>query len=138
MASKIVVKALDHIVLTVRCVPTTVAFYEKMLGMKHEVFTSSKDRDVERHALVFGSQKINLHQAGREFEPKAQNVQPGSGDLCFLTDTPVDEVLKAFREQKMEILEGGSVVERTGAVGRLKSVYVRDPDGNLVEVSNYE
>ncbi|CAF9908490.1 MAG: hypothetical protein ALECFALPRED_004656 [Alectoria fallacina] len=103
MASKIAVKALDHIVLTVRSVPATVAFYETLLGMKHEVFTSPKHGGVERHALVFGSQKINLHQAGREFEPKAQNVQPGSGDLCFLTDTPVDGVLKTFQEQKIEV-----------------------------------
>ncbi|KAL0254996.1 hypothetical protein SLS55_009520 [Diplodia seriata] len=133
MASRFAVKSLDHVVLTVRSVPATVDFYTKRLGMKHEVFTSAKDPGVERHALIFGSQKINLHQSGREFEPKAQIVQPGSGDLCFLTDTKVEEVLADLKHGGIEVLEGGGVVDRTGAVGKLRSVYCRDPDGNLIE-----
>jgi catechol 2,3-dioxygenase-like lactoylglutathione lyase family enzyme len=126
------VRSIDHIVLTVASIDHTVAWYTKHLGVQHERFDS---KDGPRHALVFGSQKINLHQAGAEFEPKAQHVQPGSGDLCFITDTPVDEVLARLKEVEVlgGVLEGGQVVERTGARGKLRSVYIRDPDGNLVE-----
>lgn len=131
------VKSLDHLVLTVCSIPETVAFYTNHLGMRHEIFTSSVNRSVQRHALIFGTQKINLHQLGNEFEPKAQNVMPGSADLCFLTDRDVGDVLRAFQEAKIEVLEGSQVVERTGAMGKIRSVYVRDPDGNLLEVSNY-
>ncbi|GAB7351571.1 hypothetical protein MBLNU459_g2194t1 [Dothideomycetes sp. NU459] len=127
------VKALDHVVLTVKNISATVGFYTTRLGMKHEAFRSPKDPSVERHALLFGDQKINLHLLGNEFEPKAQTVQPGSADLCFLTDRPVDGVLAEFKAQGLEVLEGGGVVDRSGARGRLRSVYVRDPDGNLVE-----
>ncbi|KAK5113091.1 hypothetical protein LTR62_003670 [Meristemomyces frigidus] len=124
------VKALDHVVITCRSIPKTVDFYTKRLGMKHETFKSG---GVERHALSFGIQKLNLHQSGREFEPKASFVQPGSADLCFITDHSIEKVHEALIGAGLEILEGGKVVERTGAVGRLRSVYVRDPDGNLVE-----
>ncbi|EKG21224.1 Glyoxalase/bleomycin resistance protein/dioxygenase [Macrophomina phaseolina MS6] len=137
MASRFAVKSLDHVVLTVRSIPATVNFYTQRLGMKHEVFTSAKDPGVERHALLFGNQKINLHQSGREFEPKAQTVQPGSGDLCFLTDTKIEDVLRELKSEGIDVLEGGGIVDRTGAVGKLRSVYCRDPDGNLVEISNY-
>ncbi|KAJ6127349.1 glyoxalase domain-containing protein 5 [Penicillium sp. IBT 18751x] len=137
MAAKFAVKSLDHLVLTVRSIPATVNFYTTHLGMRHEVFASPADPAMQRHALIFGGQKINLHQSGKEFEPKAHNVMPGSGDLCFLTDTNVDKVLQAFQEAKIEVLEGAKIVDRTGAVGKLRSVYVRDPDGNLVEISNY-
>lgn len=85
------------------------------------------------HALLFGAQKLNLHLSGHEFEPKARSVQPGSADLCFLTDADIDTVLASFRAAGLEVLEGGEVVERVGAMGRLRSVYVRDPDGNLIE-----
>ena len=101
--------------------------------MKHHAFPSPKDPSVTRHALTFGGQKINLHQSGKEFEPKAQNVMPGSADICFLTEDSVDEVLKRLNVQGIEVLEGGGVVERTGARSQLRSVYVRDPDLNLVE-----
>jgi catechol 2,3-dioxygenase-like lactoylglutathione lyase family enzyme len=112
------IEALDHLVLTVRDLDATVAFYER-LGMRHVVF------DDGRHALAFGSQKLNLHVAGHEFEPKAARPTPGSADLCFL----VDELDAAG----LDVIEGP--VERTGAAGRLRSVYVVDPDGNLVELS---
>jgi catechol 2,3-dioxygenase-like lactoylglutathione lyase family enzyme len=123
-------KSLDHLVLTVKDLQATIKFYESVLGMKHTSFTSKGE---ERHALVFGQQKINLHVSGKEFEPKAQSVQPGSGDLCFLIEDKVEEVASRLHEASIEVLEGGGVVDRTGAKARLRSVYVRDPDGNLVE-----
>ncbi|KAJ5539300.1 hypothetical protein N7513_007632 [Penicillium frequentans] len=135
--AKFAVKSLDHLVLTVRSIPDTVAFYTTHLGMRHEVFASPANPAVQRNALIFGSQKINLHQSGKEFEPKAQNVMPGSADLCFLTDENAEKVLQAFKDAKIEVLEGAKIVDRTGAAGKLRSVYVRDPDGNLIEVSNY-
>ncbi|OJI98234.1 hypothetical protein ASPVEDRAFT_79899 [Aspergillus versicolor CBS 583.65] len=129
----VTIKSLDHLVLTVRSIPDTVTFYTTHLGMKHEVFASALNPTISRHALLFGSQKINLHESGKEFEPKAQNVQPGSGDLCFLSDESVERVLEYFNSANIEVLEGGKVVERTGARGKIRSVYVRDPDGNLIE-----
>lgn len=122
------VRSLDHLVLTVRSLDATVAFYQS-LGMRHETFGSAP----QRHALRFGPSKINLHIKGQEFEPKAQHVQTGSADLCFLVDEPVSEVLAGLKAKGIDVLEGGDVVDRTGARGRLRSVYVRDPDGNLIE-----
>jgi catechol 2,3-dioxygenase-like lactoylglutathione lyase family enzyme len=90
-----------------------------------------------RHALLFGQQKLNLHQAGSEFEPKARLAKPGTADLCFLTSTPITDVLAELKKEGLEVLEDGKVVDRTGARGKLKSVYTRDPDGNLIEISNY-
>lgn len=130
MASIAKTKSLDHLVLTVKDLNATVRFYESVLGMKHTSFSSGGH---ERHALVFGQQKINLHVSGKEFEPKAQNVQPGSGDLCFLIEDNVDEVAQKLHENRIEVLEGGGVVNRTGAKSKIRSVYIRDPDGNLVE-----
>lgn len=97
------VHALDHVVLTVKDIDATVAFYTKHLGMKHESFASPKDLSVQRHALLFGQQKINLHLSGKEFEPKAGIVQPGSADLCFLTETPVDDVLGTLQSAGIEV-----------------------------------
>ena len=94
------VKSIDHVVLTAKDVPKTIEFYTKRLGMKHEVFTANGG---ERHALVFGDQKLNLHQSGKEFEPKAQHVQPGSEDLCFITDHSIDDVLKNWQSNGIEV-----------------------------------
>ncbi|QKX64257.1 uncharacterized protein TRUGW13939_11430 [Talaromyces rugulosus] len=128
--------SLDHLVLTVRSLPDTIKFYTEVLGMAHQSFTSPSDPGTTRHALLFGSQKINLHQAGKEFEPKARTALPGTADLCFLANDDVGEVLKKLSERGIEVLEGGQVVKRTGARSPLRSVYVRDPDGNLIEISN--
>jgi catechol 2,3-dioxygenase-like lactoylglutathione lyase family enzyme len=126
------IDSLDHLVLTVRDIDVTVAFYVRVLGMIETRFTA-KDGS-RRIALGFGQQKINLHQAGREFEPKAAAPQPGSADLCFLTAKPLADVIAHLQAQDVAILEGP--VPRTGATGPILSVYIRDPDGNLVEISN--
>lgn len=105
-------KSLDHLVLTVKDIPATIKWYEEILNMSHTSFTS---KGTERHALKFGDQKINLHQSGKEFEPKAQTVQPGSSDLCFLVEDKVDDVLARLQANSIDILEGGKVVDRTGS-----------------------
>jgi len=120
---------LDHLVLTVRDVDATCSFYVRVLGMQLVTFGG------ERKALAFGRQKINLHQAGREFEPKAALPTPGSADLCLITDVPLDEVIAHLTACDVAVVEGP--VMRTGATGPIRSVYFRDPDGNLIEVSNY-
>ncbi|KGQ59643.1 VOC family protein [Gallibacterium anatis] len=120
---------LDHLVLTVKDIDVSVAFYQK-LGMKKQLFLGG------RVALQFGQQKINLHQLGKEFEPKAKQVQGGSADLCFIVSEPLEQVLDYLKEQHLSIEEG--IVERTGAVGKICSIYLRDPDGNLIELSNYQ
>ncbi|MGO7411971.1 VOC family protein [Rhizobium ruizarguesonis] len=119
---------LDHLVLTVADIAITCDFYSRILGMSVETFAEG------RKALKFGDQKINLHQAGREFDPKATHPTPGSGDLCFIAETPLADVITDLQAADVVIEEGP--VERTGATGRLRSVYFRDPDGNLIEVSN--
>ena len=120
---------LDHLVLTVASIEATCDFYARALGMSVETFGQC------RTALRFGDQKINLHQAGREFEPKALKPVPGSIDLCFITETPLDDVIAQVRKHDVKIVEGP--VPKTGATGPMSSIYVRDPDGNLVEISNY-
>jgi catechol 2,3-dioxygenase-like lactoylglutathione lyase family enzyme len=120
--------ALDHLVLTVASIEATCAFYTRVLSMDVERFAEG------RFALRFGDQKINLHQAGKEFEPKANRATPGSGDLCFLTDTPAADVVAHLESLNIPVIQGP--VPRTGAKGPLISVYFRDPDGNLVEVAN--
>jgi len=121
---------LDHLVLTVRDVDATCSFYVRVLGMQIVTFGEA------RKALAFGRQKINLHQAGREFEPKAALPTPGSADLCLITDVPLDEVIAHLTACGVAVVEGP--VMRTGATGPIRSVYFRDPDGNLIEVSNYD
>lgn len=120
---------IDHVVLTVADIAATVDFYRDVLGMQPVTFGAG------RHALTFGRQKLNLHQAGHEFEPKARQPTPGSADLCLITATPLPEVIAHLRDHGVDIEEGP--VTRTGATGHLTSVYVRDPDGNLIEISNY-
>jgi catechol 2,3-dioxygenase-like lactoylglutathione lyase family enzyme len=129
------VTSLDHIVLTSRSLDATISFYTKYLGMTHTTFTPPSTRNITRHALTFGSQKINLHEAGKEFEPKAKTALPGTADLCFLVKegTDLEKVIGGMKGEGVECEEGGLVVKRTGARGRLRSVYVRDPDGNLIE-----
>lgn len=122
------IAALDHLVLTVRDVAVTVDFYTRVLGMEAVTFGQG------RRALSFGVQKINLHQSGREFEPKAERPTPGSADLCFLTDVPLDEVVAHLASCGVAVEEGP--VLRTGATGPILSVYIRDPDANLIEISN--
>ncbi len=124
--------ALDHLVLTVADVDRTVAFYEQVLGMKVEVFRPS-DGSV-RTALLFGQQKINLHPSAKPFEPKANVPTAGSADLCFLSDESLEDWAAHFEGLGVDVLEGP--VGRTGATGPIVSLYIRDPDGNLIEVSN--
>ncbi len=126
---KLEISHLDHLVLTVKDIEVTVDFYQRILGMKPIQFGEG------RLALSFGNQKINLHQLGKEFEPKAKRVQAGSADLCFVTNTPIVEVVEHIQAQGVVVEEGP--VTRTGAMGKIVSVYIRDPDGNLIEVSNY-
>ncbi|MGN6513510.1 MAG: VOC family protein [Lysobacteraceae bacterium] len=120
--------ALDHFVLTVASIEATVAFYRETVGATHVVFGAG------RHALAFGAQKVNLHQAGRELMPRALRPTPGAGDFCLLTDEPLAAVAARLATLGIPVEEGP--VARTGAQGPLLSLYVRDPDGNLVEVAN--
>ena len=120
--------AIDHVVLTVRDIPASVAFYTRVLGMREVVFGEG------RRALAFGRCKLNLHQAGCEFEPKAAQPAPGAVDLCLLARTPIADVERHLAAHGVSIEQGP--IERTGALGPLLSVYVRDPDGNLIELSN--
>ncbi|WP_198286452.1 VOC family protein [Paenibacillus sp. Aloe-11] len=123
------ISRLDHLVLTVRNVNTTCDFYSRVLGM--EVITFGEGRK----ALHFGQQKINLHEVGKEFEPKAKAPMSGSADLCFITDVPLSEVIVHLDGCGIPVEEGP--VQRTGALAPITSVYIRDPDGNLIEISNY-
>ena len=120
---------LDHLVLTVSDIETASTFYTDVLGMNRITFGEG------RVALAFGSQKINLHQHGNEFEPKAATPTPGSADLCFITSALLDQV-QAWLEEHHVPIEAGPV-QRTGAIAPIRSLYFRDPDGNLIEVSNY-
>jgi len=119
---------LDHLVLTVRDLRATLDFYTRVLGMVEVTFGAN------RKALTFGAQKINLHAAGHEFEPKASVPTPGSADLCFLTQEPLATIVAHVRDCGVEIIEGP--VRRTGAQGPIESIYLRDPDGNLIEIGN--
>jgi catechol 2,3-dioxygenase-like lactoylglutathione lyase family enzyme len=125
-----VIGRIDHIVLTTRDLAGCVRFYADVLGMKLESFRTTTET---RQALKFGSQKINLHEWGREFTPRAHVAAPGTLDLCFIASVPLDEVIARLKTAKIPILEGP--VMKTGATGPIRSVYVRDPDLNLVEIS---
>ena len=123
------VNHLDHLVLTVKDIEASVLFYTRVLGMREATFCGG------RKALVFGSSKINLHQVGHEFEPKAALPTPGSADLCLIVDDHLDSVQAQLAAAGVPVEVGP--VEQTGAVGEMMSVYIRDPDQNLVELSNY-
>lgn len=122
------VSRLDHLVLTVRDIDETLRFYESVLGMEPVVFGEG------RVALRFGNQKINLHAQGREFEPKASVPTPGAADLCFITPVELNKAVTHIESRGVEIIEGP--VGRTGATGVIRSVYFRDPSGNLIELAN--
>lgn len=123
------IERIDHIVLTVKDLEETCQFYSRVLGMK--VVTFGEDR----RALAFGGQKINLHQHGKEFEPKAKTPIPGAIDLCLITETPIEDVVAHLQSVGVAIEQGP--IQKTGATGPILSVYFRDPDGNLIEVSRY-
>ncbi len=123
------VEDLDHLALTVSDIGATCRFYERVLGMTPFVFGDG------RTALSFGNRKINLHEVGGAVRPQARNPLPGSADVCFLSRTPIVEVLEHLKASDVSIEEGP--VRREGALGPITSVYFRDPDGNLIEVANY-
>ena len=120
---------IDHVVLTVFDLQRTCDFYSRVLGMEVVRFGEG------RTALSFGRQKLNLHLFGKEFEPKALKPMPGAIDLCFITETPIEEVVRHVESCGVKVQHGP--VPKTGATGPLNSIYVRDPDGNLVEIANY-
>lgn len=120
---------IDHLVLTVKDIDKTVNFYTSCLAMEKEIFGDN------RVALRFGDTKINLHLFGKEFEPKAVAPTPGSADICFSTTEPISEVTDRLKDLQINIIEGP--ILRTGACGPISSIYIRDPDNNLIEISNY-
>ena len=122
------IESIDHIVFTVSDISRTCRFYTQILGMEEVTFLNS------RKALIFGNQKINLHLKGHEFDPKAKRPTPGSADICFIVETSLREVINRMTKYGIPIDEGP--VDRTGAQGALTSIYIRDPDGNLIELSN--
>ncbi len=124
------VERLDHLVLTVADIDASCTFYQRVLGMQVVTFGQG------RKALAFGQQKINLHRHGAEFEPKALRPTPGSADLCLIVSTPLMEVMAHLQRCDVAIEEGP--VPRTGATGPLLSVYIRDPDRNLIELANLQ
>ena len=121
---------IDHVVLTTRDLASCLHFYADVLGMKLEKFQTPTETRV---ALKFGSQKINVHEWGREFTPRAHVAAPGTLDLCFIAAVPLEKVIENLEKNKFKIIEGP--VMKTGATAKIRSVYVRDPDLNLVEIS---
>ena len=121
---------IDHFVLTVASIDATCSFYSNVLGMEIVEFAGG------RKALSFGEQKINLHQHGKEIEPKSYAPTPGSADFCLISAVPIDDIVSHLSECSVEIEEGP--VPRTGAKGQIESIYLRDPDNNLVELSVYK
>jgi catechol 2,3-dioxygenase-like lactoylglutathione lyase family enzyme len=124
----ITLNSLDHIVLTVANIDITVDFYTEVLGMELSTVDGRK-------SLAFGEQMIKLHQRGHEVNPKAAHPTSGAADICFITSTPLDEVILHLNEQKVRLEEGP--LDSNGAMGKMRSIYVRDPDKNLIEISNY-
>lgn len=128
MSAPVIIEKIDHLVLTVKDIERTSRFYSHILGM--EVITFGEGRK----AIKFGTQKFNLHEAGREFEPKAMRPNPGSVDICLLTQTPLVQVIELLKKKSVTVEVGP--VRRTGAMGPIESLYIRDPDGNLIEIAN--
>ncbi len=122
------VHSIDHIVMTVKSIEKSCKFYQECLGL--EIITFQNDRK----ALKCGNQKINLHEIGHEFDPKAKNASKGTVDICLIVENPIAEIVKDFEKKGVEIIEGP--IKRTGATHKLLSIYVFDPDGNLIELSN--
>jgi len=122
------ISRLDHLVLTVQNIEKSVLFYTQIMGMEKLTFGNS------RVALLFGNQKINLHEYKQECEPKAQHPTPGSADLCFVIETPISEAQQHLEKCGVAIIDGP--IMRTGAIGQVLSIYIRDPDQNLLELSN--
>jgi catechol 2,3-dioxygenase-like lactoylglutathione lyase family enzyme len=127
--SPVAISRLDHLVLTVADLDQTARFYQRVLGMRPVTFGAG------RRALEFGTSKINLHQAGQEFAPHASSPVPGSADLCLITTAPPGQVLAHLSAERVPVEEGP--VPRTGALGPITSIYIRDPDGNLIEIASY-
>ena len=123
---------IDHVVLTTRDLSSCLRFYSEILGMKLEKFQTPTET---RIALKFGAQKINVHEWGREFTPRAHVAAPGTLDLCFIASVSLEDVMQKLQKEGIKIIEG--TVAKTGAGGPIRSVYVRDPDLNLVEISVY-
>ena len=126
------IASLDHLVLTTAHEAECIRFYIEVLGMRLDTFTGGTP-PATRKAFCFGNQKINLHVKGREFEPKAHTPVPGALDLCFIASVPLDEVVVRLNALGIDIIEGP--VLRTGATSKIRSVYVRDPDLNLIEIA---
>jgi catechol 2,3-dioxygenase-like lactoylglutathione lyase family enzyme len=124
------VTTLDHLVLTVQDLDSTVDFYTRVLGMTVSAFAEG------RLALKFGTQKINLHELGSELQPNARRTQAGSADLCFLSGEPLDSWVDHLEQEGVQLI--GGPVRQTGALGPMDSIYCRDPDGNLVEIASYQ
>ena len=123
------IERIDHLVLTVQNIKASSAFYTKVLGMKAVAFQGG------RQAVVFSSRKINFHESGQAFDPKALHPTPGSADLCFIARDPLMKIMRHLDRCDVKIIEGP--VERTGAMGPMTSVYIRDPDQNLIEIAVY-
>lgn len=123
------ITSLDHLVLTVADIEASASFYTTVLGMRKSVSPEG------RVSLHYGSQKINLHLAGSEFQPCARRPEPGSADLCFIVSGTLGDIIAELATKRVQVLEGP--VDRTGAVGPIESIYLRDPDGNLLELSIY-
>ncbi|MGH6661804.1 MAG: VOC family protein [Rhodospirillales bacterium] len=130
MARPVTIDRIDHMVLTVADIDKTCDFYARVLGMEKVAFAGG------RVALSFGRQKINLHPAKNPYDPRAKVALPGTGDLCLITKTPIAKVIQHLKAEGVPILQGP--VPKTGATGPITSVYFRDPDDNLIEVSNYD
>jgi len=125
----IIIDRLDHLVLTVKDIQATREFYEDILGMEMRSFGNN------RFALHFGNQKLNLHEANNPIDPNVRHATPGSADLCLITETPIAEVISILESKQIPIIAGPG--KRTGAIGVLLSIYVYDPDDNLIEIANY-